>query len=261
MYLRAIDALNWSGDGARAGVVAEEAYLRFAGHPDPAIAAVVRHRAAVYRAVNTPGTGNALIEEALRLFEQAPMSPEQAWAWLDYADMFQRIAGRRADMVPALNRALEIAETAEATALIPRILANLAEDAFWRGKVEDGFAFLERAWALARAADDVRALMWLAVNESDALLKLARFDSAADVALGGLEPVQQAGLQASWGASLLAANASEALLARGRTTEAAALIDPLTTGPPDRDHWLAHQAATRSTCCAVISTPRPGGDG
>ena len=40
----------------------------------------------------------------------------------------------------------------------------------------------------------------------------------------------------------LAANAAEALLARGRTAEAAALIDPLTTGPPDRDHWLAHES-------------------
>ena len=43
-------------------------------------------------------------------------------------------------------------------------------------------------------------------------------------------------------AAILAANASEALLARGRTAEAAALIDPLTAGPPDRDHWLVHEA-------------------
>jgi hypothetical protein len=161
MYLRAIDALNWSGDGVRAGVIAEEAYLRFAGHSDPAVAAVVRHRAAVYRAIDAPEAGSPLIEQALRLFEQAPPSPEQAWAWLDYADIFQRAAGRLADMSPALTRALEIAEAANAVALIPRILANLAEDAFWREKVEDGFAFLERAWALARAADDGGALIWL----------------------------------------------------------------------------------------------------
>jgi DNA-binding CsgD family transcriptional regulator/tetratricopeptide (TPR) repeat protein len=242
MYLRAIDALNWSGDGVRAGVIAEEAYLRFAGDSDPAIAAVVRHRAAVYRAIDAPDAGSPLIEQALRLFEQAPPSPEHAWAWLDYADIFQRAAGRLADIFPALTRALEIAEAANAMALIPRILANLAEDAFWRGKVEDGFAFLERAWALARAADDGGALIWLAVSESDALLKLARFDTAADVALSGLSSARQVGLQVSWGANLLAANASEALLARGRTTEAAALIDPLTTGSPDRDHWPAHQA-------------------
>ena len=41
LYLRAMDALEWSGDGVRAGVVAEEAYRRFAGHPDPATAAAV----------------------------------------------------------------------------------------------------------------------------------------------------------------------------------------------------------------------------
>jgi DNA-binding CsgD family transcriptional regulator len=39
----------------------------------------------------------------------------------------------------------------------------------------------------------------------------------------------------------LAANAAEALLARGHTAQAAALIDPLTTAAPDRDHWLAHE--------------------
>jgi hypothetical protein len=44
------------------------------------------------------------------------------------------------------------------------------------------------------------------------------------------------------GITFLAANASEALLACGRTAEAAALIDPLTTGPPDRDHRLVHEA-------------------
>jgi DNA-binding CsgD family transcriptional regulator len=38
----------------------------------------------------------------------------------------------------------------------------------------------------------------------------------------------------------LANNAAEALVAGGRTAEAAALIDPLTTAPPDRDHWMSH---------------------
>jgi DNA-binding CsgD family transcriptional regulator/tetratricopeptide (TPR) repeat protein len=241
MYLRAINALNWSGDGVRAGVIADEAYRRFAGHPDPAIAAVVRHRAAVFRAIGTPDTAGPLFEEALRLFEQAPTRPAHAWAWLDYADTFLRATGRLADVFPALNRALGIAEAACATNLIPRILASLAENAFWRGEVEDGFAFLDRGWAaLARAADHGGALVWLARTESDALLKLARFDSAAEVALSNLEPARQAGLQASFGVNVLAANAAEALLARGRVAEAAALIDPLTTGPPDRDHWLVH---------------------
>jgi DNA-binding CsgD family transcriptional regulator len=84
--------------------------------------------------------------------------------------------------------------------------------------------------------------MELAVTESDALLKLARFPGAAEVALRGLDFAGQVGQRASFSASLLAGNAAEALLAGGRTAEAAAVIDPLTTGPPDRLHWPAHEA-------------------
>jgi tetratricopeptide (TPR) repeat protein len=215
LYLQAIEALDLSGDGVRAGLVAEDACRRFVGHPAPAIAAGVRHRAALYRAIETTGGGFPLIEEALRLFEQAPPSAEYARAWLDYADMFLRNVGRQADMFPALNRALEIAEAIGAEAMVPRILASLAEDAFRRGQAEAGFAFLDRGWALARAAEDGVALMWLAVNETEALLKLARFQDAADVALRGLGPARQAGLQASWGFTVLAADAAEVLLARG----------------------------------------------
>ena len=146
------------------------------------------------------------------------------------------------DILPALNRALQIAEAAGATALIPRVLARVAANAFRHGQVEEGFAVLERGWATARATDDVSALVWLAANESDALLKLAKFGSAAEVALRALGPARRAGLQASWRATILVSNASEALLAGGRTAEAAALIDPLITGPPDRDSWLVHLA-------------------
>jgi len=49
VYARAIDALVLAGDGVRAGVVAEQAYRRFADYPDPAAAAVVCHRAAFRR--------------------------------------------------------------------------------------------------------------------------------------------------------------------------------------------------------------------
>jgi len=243
VYVRAIDALYRSGDGERAGVVAEEACRRFAGHPDPATAAIACHRAAFVRALYSPATGVQLMKEALRLFEQAPPSAEQAEAWLVYADIFLRTAGGGLEEIsPALNRALEIADATSATALIPRILSSLAADAFRRGQVEEGFAFFERGWALARAADDGFALVRLAGNESYTLVKLAKFQSAADVALDGLTSARQAGLQASWWATLLAFNAAEALLARGRTAEAAALIDPLTTGPPDRLHFMAHEA-------------------
>ena len=241
LHVQAIDAFYRAGDSVRAGLAAEEAYRRFAGHADPATAAVVCHRAAVVRANDAPAAGLPLMEEALRLFEQAPPSFDHANALLKYATTFllfaeEQLSASRA----ALNRALEIAEAAGATALIPRVLSMIAVTAFARGRVEDGLAALERGWAIARAAQDGPALVSLAANESDALLKLAQFQRAADVASRGLDDARHAGLQSWLEATIVAANAAEALLAVGRTAEAAALIDPLTAIPPDRDQWPLH---------------------
>jgi DNA-binding CsgD family transcriptional regulator/tetratricopeptide (TPR) repeat protein len=240
-YVHAVDALDLSGDGMRAGRVAEEGYRRFADHPDQSVAAVICQRAAHFRAIGAPAAGLPLIKQALRLFGPAPPSADHAEAWFDYANLFLRSAGGRLEgHRRALNRALQVAGAAGAAALTPRILGSLAMDALLRGQVEQGLAFLQRGRVLAQAAEDGPALVWLGVTGSDALLKLARFQDAADVASGALEAAGQAGLAGSWAASVLAANACEALLALGRTDEAAALVDPLTSGPPDRDHWIVH---------------------
>ena len=241
LHVRAIDALDLSGEGVCAGRVAEDAYRRFADHPDPATAAVICQRAAHFRAIDTPAAGLPLINQALRLFGRAPPSAEQAEAWFDYANLFLRSAqGRLGGHRSALTRALEIAEAAGATTLIPRVLGSLALDALLRGQVEQGLGFLQRGQALAQAAGDGPALVWLAVNDSGAHLKLAKFQTAADVAVRGLEAAGETGLAGSWTATVLAANAAAALLALGRTDEAAALVGPLTSGTPERDHWVAH---------------------
>jgi DNA-binding CsgD family transcriptional regulator len=243
LYVRAIDALFCSGESAPAGVVAEEAYRRFAGHLDPTTAAVICHRAAYFRANDASATGLPVMEQALRLFEQAPPSFEHAEALFDYARIFLQYAEERLQASrTALDRALEIAEAVGASALIPRILSVIALAAFVDGQVEEGLAALERGWALARASRDGPALVWMAVNQSEALLKLSQYQRAADAASRGLDAAGQAGLLSWRFARTLAANAAEALVAVGRTAEAAALIDPLTTTPPDRDRWLVHAA-------------------
>ena len=61
---------------------------------------------------------------------------------------------------------------------------------------------------------------------------MGKLQAAAEVGRRGLQAARQAGRQASPDASVLAANAAAAMLALGRTAAAAALIDPLTTGPP-----------------------------
>jgi ATP/maltotriose-dependent transcriptional regulator MalT len=241
LYLRALDALEASGEGERYGVLAEEAYRRFANHPDPEVAAVINLAAAVSRWEWAAADALPLIEQALKLFEQAPPSVDKARAWSTYANLFLfHVDGQENARLAALNRALQVAESAGATALIAGIQAGLAHDAFLRGQVAQGFAVLERARALAEASADGAALMTLAVDESDVLLKTAKFDRAVEAALLGLDTARETGRHMSFDAIIAVSNAAEALLAKGRTAEAAELIDPLTSGPADRDHYPAH---------------------
>ena len=243
LYVRTIDALEVSGDGVRAGAVAEEAYRRFADHPDAAIAAIIHQRAGFFRGIDEAAAGRALIEEAMRLYEQTPPSADHANTRFRYANMYLFHAdGRLGDSFTELNRALEIAEMAGATDLIPSILAALAIQLFQRGKVEEGFALLRRGRALAgKAPGDGESGQWLAIVESNALLKTGQFRRATESALRDLQTLRSAGREASFGAAALTANAAEAMLARGRTAEASALIDPLTPGAPDRDHHPVHE--------------------
>jgi hypothetical protein len=67
----------------------------------------------------------------------------------------------------------------------------------------------------------------LAVVDSYALLTLAQFENATDVALQGLGITRQTGLEGWFHSTILAASVAEALLARGRTADAAAVIDPV----------------------------------
>jgi tetratricopeptide (TPR) repeat protein len=91
LYIRAVEALEACGDRARADVVAEEAYRRFADHPDHIAAAVIHLRAGFLRSLDSPAAGLSLMEQALRLFEGAPPSAEHAWAWFRYANLMRHM--------------------------------------------------------------------------------------------------------------------------------------------------------------------------
>jgi hypothetical protein len=93
-----------------------------------------------------------------------------------------------------LNRALETAEAAGATAFIPRILAALAHAAFQSGQVEEGQALLDRGRVLAQAAHDGETLLWHETAASEVLFRRGRFLDAAEAAVRGIEAARQAGL-------------------------------------------------------------------
>jgi hypothetical protein len=83
---------------------------------------------------------------------------------------------------------------------------------------------------------------WLAIIESDGLLKLGRLEEATRVGLRGLGDARRHGLASSYEANIAMGNAVEGLLARGCTSDAAALIDPLTTGPLDWVYIALHMS-------------------
>jgi DNA-binding CsgD family transcriptional regulator len=244
LYIRAVDALDASGDSVRAGAVAEEAYRRFADHADRATAAVVHQRAAYLRAIiDSPAAGLPLIKEALRLYDGSPPSAEHASAWFQYTFFFLIEGGGRhqEEILAALTRGLEIAKAAGAATLIPRILSLLAIESFERGEVEEGFRLLAQARSEPEASRDASTVIVLAANESSALLTLGRLEAGTRTGLRGFDDARKLGFGSNRAAILTLTNGVEGLLGRGRTAEAAALLDPLTGGPVDRDNRWLHQ--------------------
>jgi DNA-binding CsgD family transcriptional regulator len=138
------------------------------------------------------------------------------------------------------DRALEVAEAAGAATLIPQILCVLASQSFARGTVEEGFRLLAQAQSEPEASRDPWAVLTRTVIETYALLTLGKAEEATQVGLRGVEAARQGGVRSGLMAGALVGNTVEGLLGRGRTAEAAALIDPLITGPVDPDNWLLH---------------------
>ncbi len=148
----------------------------------------------------------------------------------------------REEILAALNRGLEIAKAAGAATLIPLIFSLIGLQSLERGEVEDGFRLLAQARSEPEASRDAHAVLVLATNESDALVILGKLEAGTRVGLRGFDDARKLGFGSQRVATICLANAVEGLLGRGRTSDAAALIDPLTTGPITLDSWELHQA-------------------
>jgi hypothetical protein len=190
MYIRGVNALLTAGEPADG--LTEEAYRRFADHPDPAIAAPIHLRDAYSRMDTDPPASMRAIQQALRLFEQLPPSVDKAKAWrhLGLLLVFGQGPGdaRRA----AFTRGLEVAEAVGAPGVAAFIQMYVAQEACLQGRVAEGFELAQRARARAEASGDLEALVEVAAIESPILLKIGRFDDAAQAGLRGLQAAARA---------------------------------------------------------------------
>jgi DNA-binding CsgD family transcriptional regulator/tetratricopeptide (TPR) repeat protein len=110
-------------------------------------------------------------------------------------------------------------------------------ETFLRGDLEEGFRQLAQARSVLGEYRDAWALLALAIIESDSLLKVGRLEEATQVGLRGFDDARKLGFGNTGAAAISLGNAIEGLLGRGRTAEAAGLIDPLITGPIEPDLW------------------------
>jgi DNA-binding CsgD family transcriptional regulator/tetratricopeptide (TPR) repeat protein len=241
LYVRAVDVLAIAGDSERAGALAEEAYALFAGHPDPATAAVVIMRAAEFRVRSRPEAGLELLQEAIGLVSDGPPSAFEAEAWYRYGRVFLETGvGDQETSRTAGERAAKIAEAAGAAGLVPRSLVLLAELAQIRGDAEEERVLLGRARGLAEACGDGESLLWIAAGECYRHVSSGRPEAALDAGLAGLRTARLLGLQDGLPAVTLTANACAVLVETGQTAAAGGLVDPLTSGPPDRHRVYLH---------------------
>ena len=234
MYVRAIDALYvvwrraWRRPGRRRGLPP----LRRPPRPCYRVQSSATGPAYL-RAIDGPTAGLPLIEDALRLFEQAPPSADHADGTGSTTLTCSSVPGlgqNRGQCSAVLNRALEIAEAAGATALIALVLARTGRSTrSCAGRSRKGSPSLSGGGLWPGPQEDGPALVRLAVERKRRTAQ-ARPSSGAP-RTSRWEYVRRA-RRPAWGASevatILAVNASEALLACGCTAEAAALIEPLT---------------------------------
>jgi ATP/maltotriose-dependent transcriptional regulator MalT len=179
------------------------------------------------------------------LFERLPPSIEQAKAWYSYGQFMFIVEGRGDVRRAAITRALDVAEAAGATGVAASVQMGLAHEACGRGHITEGLALVERARKLAQASGDAETLVEVAGNESEILLKLGRFDQAAEAGLRGVRFARESGRHTGFDAVIAVSNAAEALLAGGRTGEAVALIDPVIDEMADPEHYAVHGLRAR----------------
>lgn len=242
-YLRAIDAHRAAhGDGPATAALAEAAYARYGADADPLVAARANQYVSRTRRTH-PETARGPAERALELYAGLPPSAEYADAMRQYYIILRRDDPEQVGA--GLRRALEIAEAAGSSAMAGMILGALSSHYLRMGDVERGLEALRRGDDLADRAGDLATRIWLASYRCGTLLETGQLEEAHAVAIEALDAARRGGRDGGEAAGYVASTAAEALLARGRTSAAADLVDPLTTGPPRRSRYALHMIRAR----------------
>jgi tetratricopeptide (TPR) repeat protein len=233
LLARCAETAYWAGDIVRAAELVRQALGLVDAARQPRRAGLLHEQLArCLGRLGDPWAG-ALAEQqqAVRLVAPEP-SAERA-----------RVLGSLALYLERADRFAEARELAEEAIAIAGQVGAHAEEANARtalgaalgylGEPDAGLAELAAARRLATQAGDVILALRTIVYHSDVLLAAGHLDQAATVALDGLDQARHLGLARSYG-PVLAANATEALVALGRWDQADQVSrQALETAPSD----------------------------
>jgi predicted ATPase/class 3 adenylate cyclase len=166
------------------------------------------------------------VEAAATLVEQAPLSPEKAWA-LHYLSIRALVADRPEKSVAAAQTAAELAEALGLDALRAQALITLGSARLSLGEV-DGIEEIERGLAAGEALNSGEIVIRSCKNLGDAVQRIGELERAANLHQRGLETARRLGdaYHVRWFSGELAADR----YLEGRWDEAVALADEVIAG-------------------------------
>jgi DNA-binding CsgD family transcriptional regulator len=218
LLTRCAEAAYAAGDIARAAELVRQALPLVDEVREPQRAGLLHEQLArcLRRRLGDPAALMAQ-QQAVRLVPPQP-SAERARVlgslaqYLVLVDRFEEARGPAEEAVAIAGQVGARAEEANARTALGTALIHL-------GDPDAGLAELKAARRLATHAGDVIVVLRAIVSRSDGLVAAGRLEEAVVVALDGIEEARRLGLTRFYG-RLLAANATEALLALGRWDQA-----------------------------------------
>lgn len=224
---RTASALRNAGDSERALALVNVALADADELPAQLNARLLRDKAQYLANLSRPGS-TELLREALAL---APADRSDSLRPQLLGELAGRLMleARFDEAVQTSTRAIaEAGEGAAPRRSVAHTIRGTVRVA--QGDLAGGLDDLERGRELA--GDDAGPLLRNAVNASDVMNLLGRFDDAVGIAERGVEQARRRGVERTSGV-MLSSNTVEPLLALGRLDEAEAMLDPaLALDPP-----------------------------
>lgn len=219
---RTASALRNAGDNERALALVDVALADLRGISPARHARLLRDKAQYLSNLSRPGSAE-LLEEALAVVPPEAVAdgdPLRPHLLTELAARFM-IAARYDQAITMAGQA--IAEADHAPASLQSVAHNILGSSLTAaGRVEEGLAELDIAGRLADG--DANALLRHAVNASDALNSVGRYEDAVRIAEAGAREARRRGVERTSGV-MLSSNTAEPLLALGRLDRSAELLD------------------------------------